>query len=90
MNSLRIMHGCFLNQSPQETVMSGSSVPSSLGTFENKSESIWKAIELEMRQQQNPEKMVQLWKELDQALLEEERRKVQQRLAQSRQKLTVA
>ena len=70
--------------------MSGSSVPPSLGTFENKSESIWKAIELEMRQQQNPEKMVQLWKELDQALLEEERRKVQQKLALSRQKLSVA
>jgi hypothetical protein len=70
--------------------MSGTSVPSSLGTFENKSENIWKAIELEMRQRQNPEKMVQLWKELDQALLEEERCKVQQKLAQSRQKLSVA
>jgi hypothetical protein len=43
-----------------------------------------------MRQQQNPEKMFQLWKELDQALLEEERRKVQQKLALSRQKLSVA
>ena len=45
---------------------------------------VWQEIAREMKEKQDPIKMVQLWRELDQAMLEAERRRVRLRLEQKK------
>ena len=66
--------------------MANCGVTQSCGEMESKARIIWKEIEHEMEGLQNPDKMVTLWRELDQAMLEEERQRVQLRHEQKRRR----
>ena len=51
---------------------------------------IWGEIAHELREQKNAERLVTLWKALDQAMIEEERRRVKMKLEQNKRSETAA
>jgi hypothetical protein len=70
--------------------MGNGAVLQSLGDAGSNAESVWKEIAREMKGEQDPDRMVALWKQLDRIMLDGQRQRVQPQLDHKRRGRTKA